>query len=194
MVYLTRINPVSFVLQISNLCMFLVFAAQIVPGISWLSLIITSPRVHFSSLIRTALWVCPTDDKFEPIAGHRLSPVPLWCTSSDLVSHLEWEFLNILASPDSKATKGDWKDNKYCTCIRILFSHLVRPAIFQQAVITWRLIQHWNFVSGYVSLISSIYLLLNVSLRLAYLSGSIKSIQMRLSRSQLNWTNKSWNG
>lgn len=98
--------------------------------------------ISYPGLLDTnVLWVSPTEDKFEPIAGHRLSPVPLGHISSDLVSLLEREFLDILASPDSKVAKGDRKGNEYCTRIRILISRLVAPTTFQQAVMTWRLVQ-----------------------------------------------------
>ncbi|KAE9389077.1 hypothetical protein BT96DRAFT_1003611 [Gymnopus androsaceus JB14] len=93
------------------------------------------------SLDTITLWVCPTDEEFEAIAGHKLSPVPLGHIRRDLVAHLEKEFFEILANLDSKASKAHPKGKEYCTRIRILLSRLLSPATFQQALMTWRLAQ-----------------------------------------------------
>lgn len=93
------------------------------------------------SLPTITLWVCPTEDEFEPIAGHRLSPIPLGRFSKELVALLEKEFLDILANSDSKASKGDPKGREYCTRIRILINCLLLPATFPQALMTWRIAQ-----------------------------------------------------
>ncbi|KAE9387635.1 hypothetical protein BT96DRAFT_1004919 [Gymnopus androsaceus JB14] len=93
------------------------------------------------SLDTITLWVCPMDEESEAIAGHKLSLVPLGHIRRDLVAHLEKEFFKILANPDSKASKAHPKGKEYCMCIRILLSHLLSPATFQQALMTWRLAQ-----------------------------------------------------
>lgn len=88
------------------------------------------------------LWVCPTEEEFEPITGQRLLPVPLGRISESLVTVLEKCYLDMVASPRAAASQNDAKGREYRTCIRILSSHLLSPSTFQQAVIVWRLIQH----------------------------------------------------
>lgn len=86
-------------------------------------------------------WVCPTEEEFEPIAGQRLSPVPLGRISESLVTTLEKCYLDMVASPRAAASKNDPKGREYRTRIRILSSRLLSPATFQQALVVWRLIQ-----------------------------------------------------
>lgn len=93
------------------------------------------------SLHTITFWVAPTEDEFELIDGHKLSPVPLGRIDENLVSLLEKEFFDMVANPSCSVSKNHPKGKEYATRIRLLLGRLRAPATFQQALMTWRLAQ-----------------------------------------------------
>lgn len=94
------------------------------------------------SMDTNILWVFPTEDEFELIPGHLLSPIPLGRISQDLITILEKCFFDMVASQKSPMSNAHPKGREYRACIRILISRLLLPATFKQAVMLWRLTQH----------------------------------------------------
>lgn len=93
------------------------------------------------SLDNLIYWVSPTEEEFELIAGHKLSPLPLGRIDANLVTLLEKEFFDMVANPASKLSKDHPKGKEYATRIRLLLARLRAVATFQQALMTWRLAQ-----------------------------------------------------
>jgi hypothetical protein len=104
------------------------------------------------------LWVIPSEDDFEPIAGQTFSPTPVGLISKNCIDQLDVELTRISnrtsipPRPSSSSTgeddhanprqpSTDHKVQTYRTRIRYLLQRLWAPSVYNEAVMMWRIAQ-----------------------------------------------------